>query len=189
MKLYGQCSSSSSTLQVTPAAIIDNPELLKARQLAKSQREEQQVNNSETGGGGGPSPNTSLLQRGPDKQIERRTADGRRRITPVFIPPSADGAGMKSFDSFSTSRTEKSKIVIEKLDGVVEPNVTPKKRPQSGSASNTNSSPAKQDVSPSSASARPETGTSTPAAAPKTNGPSLPELDGVNPGLTARLER
>ena len=94
LKLYGKCSSTNN-LQASAATIIDNPELLKARELAKSmqlqqQQQQQQLNLSNTSNTSSRSLN-STMQRGPDKQIERRTADGRRRITPVFIPPSADG--------------------------------------------------------------------------------------------------
>ncbi|GFU29014.1 protein HIRA [Trichonephila clavipes] len=61
--------------------------------------------------------------KGPtDKQIETRLADGRRRITPLFIPPPPDiGEVPAPFNSrapptFSSSSESKSKIVIEKRD-------------------------------------------------------------------------
>ncbi|ROT76249.1 putative protein HIRA-like [Penaeus vannamei] len=92
-----------------------------------------------------PAPPTP--QRAPiNKQIETRTADGKRRITPMFIPP-AEGCRTenpnKSYEaSFSSSQQEKSKIVVEKVDGVVEPNVT--SRPPLAFNSNTNTSPSKE---------------------------------------------
>ena len=72
-----------------------------------------------------------------DKQIEARTSDGRRRITPIFIPPPnvENGApeqsttsqqfGMVEFDSSSTQ--EKSRIAVEKRNDIVKPNISPGK--------------------------------------------------------------
>ncbi|XP_012271254.1 protein HIRA homolog isoform X2 [Orussus abietinus] len=78
-----------------------------------------------------PPPSTSIaLAKGPiNKQIETRTSDGKRRITPMFIPPPPDtmdtaiggGLGTPTFTSTSQS---KSTIVIEKRDDVVTPNVS-----------------------------------------------------------------
>ena len=72
------------------------------------------------------------------------TSDGRRRITPIFILPTSDNSnqtnsmnGNSSTDSFgkyqmqSSSSESKSKIVIEKLNGIVEPNVSPGKKSSS----------------------------------------------------------
>ncbi|KAK9501098.1 hypothetical protein O3M35_002210 [Rhynocoris fuscipes] len=67
------------------------------------------------------------------KQIETRTSDGRRRITPIFIPLDHDNNdeitpfGAESKPSFSSCGT-KSRIVVERReDVVVTPNVTPAK--------------------------------------------------------------
>ena len=72
-----------------------------------------------------------------DKQIEARTSDGRRRITPIFIPPPnvENGApeqsatsqrfGMVEFGSSSTQ--EKSRIAVEKRNDIVKPNISPGK--------------------------------------------------------------
>jgi len=74
--------------------------------------------------------------KGPtDKQIEIKTSDGRRRITPMFIVPTMDHDGNSmsmSSDSFnklssSSSLEAKSKIKIERLEGVIKPNVSPGK--------------------------------------------------------------
>uniref|UniRef100_A0A2C9LIS7 Uncharacterized protein n=1 Tax=Biomphalaria glabrata TaxID=6526 RepID=A0A2C9LIS7_BIOGL len=84
--------------------------------------------------------------RGPfkprDKQIETRTADGRRRITPIFLAPQPEvGEVPLPFSSNSNiefhSSSEKSKIVVEKQNRVTVPGMV---SPSSGSKS-TPSSP------------------------------------------------
>lgn len=82
---------------------------------------------------------SQMLIRGPtDKQIETRTADGKRRITPVFIPPPVDdmmddghhsshasnhstAASALVPPTFSSSTESKSRIVVEKRDEVTRP--------------------------------------------------------------------
>lgn len=61
--------------------------------------------------------------KGPtDKQIETRMPDGRRRITPLFIPPDPEIGDVpvpfnsQALPNFSSSTESKSKIVIEKRD-------------------------------------------------------------------------
>ncbi|XP_020707193.2 protein HIRA homolog isoform X2 [Athalia rosae] len=72
---------------------------------------------------------TTPAKRPINKQIETRTSDGRRRITPMFIPPPPDtmdtsiGGGVGPPTFTSTSQT-KSSIIIEKRDDVVTPNVS-----------------------------------------------------------------
>ena len=49
-----------------------------------------QMNGVPGGGGGVAGGKKKSVPRGPtDKQIEARTPDGRRRITPIFIPPNS----------------------------------------------------------------------------------------------------
>ena len=87
--------------------------------------------------------NTLWIQGPLDKQIEMKTSDGRRRITPIFILPNSDSANsmmanpavngvngnstssesMAKYHMQSSSSGAKSKIRIEKVDGIVEPNV------------------------------------------------------------------
>ena len=58
----------------------------------------------------------SFPKRGPtDQQLEMMSSDGRRRITPIFIPPGT--MQMKSSGA-------KSKMVLKKLDGIEEPSVS-----------------------------------------------------------------
>ncbi|XP_053650542.1 protein HIRA [Cherax quadricarinatus] len=137
MKLYGK-SARTTASSVNPT-IIENPELLRLREeerlRAKAANASEQSQR--------PAPPTP--QRAPiNKQIETRTADGKRRITPMFIPPTEGVENPnKSYEaSFSSSHQEKSKIVVEKVDGVVEPNVSVSRPPTVFSA-NSSSSPGK----------------------------------------------
>lgn len=79
-----------------------------------------------------------LYPKGPtDKQIEAKTSDGRRRITPIYIPPpsiengdEADNNASINFGNAefgSSSTQEKSKIAIELKNEIVTPNVSPGK--------------------------------------------------------------
>jgi hypothetical protein len=50
---------------------------------------------------------SSAAIKGPlDKQIEVKTSDGRRRITPMYIPPAVETNGEWSRHSFSSERQE-----------------------------------------------------------------------------------
>ena len=90
-----------------------------------------------------------------DKQIEMKTSDGRRRITPIFILPNSEAANsmmanpvvgngtngnstssesLAKYHMQSSSSGAKSKIRIEKVDGVVEPNVSPGKKKEGKSS-------------------------------------------------------
>jgi len=71
--------------------------------------------------------NTSRLSKGStEKQIETRTIDGKRRITPLFIPPQTNCDGMpipfkvneNQQPTFSTSKEVASRIQIEKIDSL-----------------------------------------------------------------------
>lgn len=69
--------------------------------------------------------NTSRLSKGStDRQIETRTSDGKRRITPLYIPPTLNHDGMpvpfnhtESQITFSTKKVM-SNIQIEKVDSM-----------------------------------------------------------------------
>ncbi|XP_071534897.1 protein HIRA isoform X2 [Panulirus ornatus] len=156
MKLYGKSAVTSAT-SVNPT-IIENPELLRLREEERIRAKAASASEQSQ------RPVPSTPQRAPiNKQIETRTADGKRRITPMFIPPT-EGVETpnKSYEaSFSSSQQEKSKIVVEKVDGVVEPNVS-SSRPPAAFSTNSSSSPSK--------------GVSLPA-----------EFNGVPAGLPARF--
>jgi len=140
-KIYGQ---NIGPAQNTKPMLIENPELLKLAQNGAD-------NDSEAEAGvalnGSSKATPTMAKRGPtDKQLEMRTSDGRRRITPIYILPNSEttnqavmnGNSMSS-ESFgkyqmqSSSSEAKSKIRVEKLDGVVEPNVSPGKKSSPGS--------------------------------------------------------
>lgn len=58
------------------------------------------------------------------KQIETRTSDGRRRITPIFIPPTPDNAEEVNVLPFSSSSESKSQVVVERVSNIIEPNIS-----------------------------------------------------------------
>lgn len=120
--------------------VIENPDMLKSDNMPS--------NMPSTNGHDSISRNSfssskpRLHPQGPtDKQIEARTSDGRRRITPIFIPmssmenggggPATNGgatASMFGITEFGSSSTqERSKINIEKRNDIVKPNVSPNK--------------------------------------------------------------
>lgn len=57
------------------------------------------------------------------KQIETRTSDGRRRITPIFIPPTPDNAEEMNVLPFSSSSENKSQVIVERVNSIIEPNI------------------------------------------------------------------
>lgn len=87
-----------------------------------------ETNNSNSSTTASKNAQSSPLAKGPtDKQIEIRSADGKRRIIPLFIPPCTTTTGQNSEPptsatipsrpiSFSSSSESKSKIVIETRD-------------------------------------------------------------------------
>ncbi|CAH2073213.1 unnamed protein product, partial [Iphiclides podalirius] len=82
-----------------------------------------------------------------DRQIETRTSDGKRRITPVFIPLTHADANESlgsqpggSDNCFSTSSQSKSRIRVERRDDIViHPNVSNHATTSQGSRHNDNS--------------------------------------------------
>ncbi|EEC06110.1 histone transcription regulator, putative [Ixodes scapularis] len=112
-KLYGK-SLSSLTHQLHNSAgcstLVEDPEVLKAQE-----QQQQQLAARAT--------RVAAAAQGPtDKQIETRMPDGRRRITPLFIPPDPEIGDVpvpfnsQALPNFSSSTESKSKIVIEKRD-------------------------------------------------------------------------
>eukprot|EP00093_Oithona_nana_P011366 11366.XXX_623356_621569_1 [CDS] Oithona nana genome sequencing. len=136
-KNFGTIANLKSTSNLTNGGpvVIENPDMLKNKPSTSS------INGfdlSRSSMGSSNTPNKQKIHpRGPtDKQIEARTSDGKRRITPIFIPmatanengtqPQAPQQfGISEFGSSSTQ--ERSRIAIEKRDDIVKPNVSPSK--------------------------------------------------------------
>lgn len=149
-RLYGQ---SVGSMKQKPL-LIEDPALLRVKENGDSL--------SPMLNGHHKSMDSIMPVKGPlDKQIEVRTTDGRRRITPMYLPPNIENG----IDSQSSSQTtfgknmmqssslqSKSKIKVERLDGVVDPNVSPGK----------NGTPTKPIIESHSQSSMPATVTPTP---------------------------
>ncbi|XP_065200302.1 protein HIRA [Planococcus citri] len=126
-KVYG---TSTVGYRHSNAQIIENPVLEKLPEEAeKSASETILLNENEQKVNLTP---TKVPLPVNNKQIETRTSDGRRRITPIFVAPAPDiGESPTPFKAnsasapFSSSSEERSKIVIEKReDVIVQPNVS-----------------------------------------------------------------
>lgn len=134
LKVYGKNFSKptiTTKSKQNGTVVIENPDILKASAL---------YSNGHTASTPAASAanKTQLIFKGPtDKQIEARASDGRRRITPIFVPPPSIENGTKvitpvvpfgSSEFGSSSTHEKSQIAIEKRDVIVTPNVSPGKQ-------------------------------------------------------------
>ena len=135
-KNYGTIANLKTSASITNGGpvVIENPEMLKnSKNLTVT------TNGHDFSRSNSASTNASkqrLHPQGPtDKQIEARTSDGKRRITPIFIPMMENGTssvgggpsrfGITEFGSASTQ--ELSKISVEKRADIVKPNVSPNK--------------------------------------------------------------
>lgn len=101
--------------------LIENPAILK---MNGSQPSEVQKVNSKTEL---KQPTKNLIKPIPPvvkKQIETRTSDGRRRITPIFIPSTPDNAEEINVLPFSSSCESKSQVVVERVNNIIEPNIS-----------------------------------------------------------------
>ena len=172
-KMYGKGFGLPATVKAakqhhetngTGPVVVENPELLLKSSKDTSTKQQQQQPKK-------------LQPKGPtDKQIEARTSDGKRRITPIFIPPdeSSQGFGTGEFQSLSTKET--SRIEIEKREGVVKPNVSPnaKKNLKGSSASSSSGATAGAGLSSNSNS------NSVPTSKTKEDVDEASDDDGVN---------
>jgi len=144
-RMYGKksfCTGPNSKA----STIIEDPDWIQPQSMPAAIEDE--------GGSDSRASRSSQIVKGPtDKQIETRTVDGRRRITPVFIPPPMEEeVGSHNVPSqmnspptsapvvaptFSSSSELKSKIVVEKRDEVTKPGLpvatspTPQSQPVS----------------------------------------------------------
>lgn len=119
-RMYGK-----TLIQGGGCTVMESAELLKVKPpTPKSETQPTEMNDSIQ------TVTTSTPVKAPiNKQIETRTSDGRRRITPMFIPPPADTTDITtvigvSAPTFSSTSQTKSSIVIEKRDDIVTPNVS-----------------------------------------------------------------
>ncbi|CAG0899575.1 unnamed protein product, partial [Darwinula stevensoni] len=100
--------------------IIEHPGLLEAKDKEDEARQkEKEAKRWHPDPDKNSSSSTATIIRGPtDRQIETVTADGKRRITPIFIPLTIENSEkMQTFGKAglqSSSDAQKSKIVIEK---------------------------------------------------------------------------
>ncbi|XP_071448770.1 protein HIRA isoform X2 [Hetaerina americana] len=117
--------------------IVENPELLAVKEEAEKKAASDvaaaatPAGFSETGSERPTQAAQQVPPKGPiNKQIETRTSDGKRRITPMYIPDTGDqpqpyGSSNSQQPTFSSSSEPKSRILIEKRDDViVQPNVS-----------------------------------------------------------------
>lgn len=132
-KIYGKCMTKNKS-STNGTQIIESAALLK---LQQQKREELQKRMSESEDKCNLSRMSDSLGspfKPTDKQIETKTADGRRRITPIFLAPQLDvnvGEAPLPFKSqginFTTTK-ESSKIVVEKQDIVTSKMISPSSR-------------------------------------------------------------
>lgn len=127
-RMYGKFLSPTAR----QTCVVETPELLEVREKQAEMKDTAvPANQTEPATEQPVTPRTPL--KGPiNKQIETRTSDGKRRITPMFIPPAPDsgdiplpfGASGSQQPTFSSSSETKSRIVIERRDDIVTPNVS-----------------------------------------------------------------
>ncbi|XP_073943568.1 histone cell cycle regulator-like protein [Choristoneura fumiferana] len=128
-KIYGKCLANDSAMS---NLLVECPEILLAREQSDSRRDSRDTSFSDKSQQSKPALAASPVSARPvDRQIETRTSDGKRRITPVFIPFTAVASeSLGSIPSggencFSTSSQSKSRIRVEKRDDIViHPNVS-----------------------------------------------------------------
>ncbi|XP_053626132.1 protein HIRA homolog isoform X2 [Plodia interpunctella] len=142
-KIYGKCLANSGGGELTSNLLVECAEIMLARErqqpgapqldtTPKADKSQSRVSAPSLSA----SPASPLL-RPMDRQIETRTSDGKRRITPVFIPlTQADANQLYCSESlgslpgggpencFSTSSQSKSRIRVEVRDIVIQPNVS-----------------------------------------------------------------
>ncbi|XP_054154895.1 protein HIRA-like [Oppia nitens] len=173
-KLYGVSKSSSSPQH----QLIEDPDIMVIHEQKKKfnhqnggQSSNESSNRMATNNNTGNEPSlsnsqSSKLSKGPtDKQVEVRLADGRRRITPLYIPPIDGMTFCVQPTTFSSSSEPKTKIYIEKHD-------------ESNSRSSIGSSPVKQQQQPLSSQNATTNGTPlTPTQQQTTSTKSLPNMN------------
>ncbi|CAB3221414.1 unnamed protein product [Arctia plantaginis] len=141
-KIYGKCLANESGGDLSSNLLVECPEILLAREKQEAKKEAAKEETTPKSDKSQPksllSPSagsSSILStplRPMDRQIETRTSDGKRRITPVFIPLTHADANESlgsqpggTENCFSTSSQSKSRIRVEVRDDIViHPNVS-----------------------------------------------------------------
>ncbi|XP_075969948.1 histone cell cycle regulator-like protein [Anticarsia gemmatalis] len=141
-KIYGKCLANESGGDLSSNLLVECPEILLAREKQEAKKEaakeettpksDKSQPKSLLSPSAGSSGTSSTPLRPMDRQIETRTSDGKRRITPVFIPlthadanESLGSAPGGTENCFSTSSQSKSRIRVEVRDDIViHPNVS-----------------------------------------------------------------
>ncbi|XP_026329589.1 LOW QUALITY PROTEIN: protein HIRA homolog [Hyposmocoma kahamanoa] len=144
-KIYGKCLANESG-DLSSNLLVECPEILLAREKHEAKKEavkddatprndksqtKPMLTTSPVSANASISPSGAPL-RPMDRQIETRTSDGKRRITPVFIPLTNADANESlgsqpsgTENCFSTSSQSKSRIRVERRDDIViHPNVS-----------------------------------------------------------------
>ncbi|XP_022819941.1 protein HIRA homolog [Spodoptera litura] len=142
-KIYGKCLANESGADLSANLLVECPEILLAREKQEAKKEaakedsmpkndKSQVPKSLLSPSTVSTVSSSTPLRPMDRQIETRTSDGKRRITPVFIPLTQADANESlgsqpggTENCFSTSSQSKSRIKVEVRDDIViHPNVS-----------------------------------------------------------------
>ncbi|XP_059045236.1 protein HIRA [Achroia grisella] len=144
-KIYGKCLANESGGDLSTNLLVECPEIMLAREKQEAKKEaakedttpksdKSQMAKSITAPQSASPVSTACGSplRPIDRQIETRTSDGKRRITPVFIPLTQADANESlgsqpggSENCFSTSSQSKSRIRVEVRDDIViHPNVS-----------------------------------------------------------------
>ncbi|CAH0748517.1 unnamed protein product [Diatraea saccharalis] len=130
-KIYGKCLANESGNDLSSNLLVECPEILLAREKQEAKKEVIKEDTTPKSDKSVCKPTLSVV-RPVDRQIETRTSDGKRRITPVFIPVTSIDAN-ESLGSqpgggehcFSTSSQSKSRIRVEVRDDIIiHPNVS-----------------------------------------------------------------
>lgn len=134
-KLYGKNMISMNSKKANSTMFIEDVEMLRAKEANEVNNKAAKAHQPITQNGlpsrssnplsENTNSNTSRLSKGStDRQIETRTSDGKRRITPLYIPPTLNHDGMpvpfnhnESQITFSTKKVMSS-IQIEKVDSM-----------------------------------------------------------------------
>ncbi|XP_067683300.1 protein HIRA-like isoform X2 [Haliotis asinina] len=126
-KIYGKSLPLQSNLAANAASqIIESAALFN---LQQKQKEKEKFNDLESKSNSSMKVNGETPFKPRDKQIETKTADGRRRITPIFLAPQPEIGFEEAPLPFTSKKIEfasserQSSIQIEKQDRVTGPGI------------------------------------------------------------------